>query len=60
MVERTYGIHEKKYLFTHFYEQHLVLLDMVPRNSVHRLAHFTYDRVFLTAPQGVSLVLSLR
>ena len=33
IVNRTYGIHKKTYIFDQFYKQYLVLLTMVPRNS---------------------------
>ena len=32
IVNRTYGLH-KTYMFTHFYQQYLVLFTMVPRNK---------------------------
>ena len=38
IVNRTCRIHKKNYIFNHFHQQHLVLLTMVPRNSVHHLA----------------------
>ena len=34
IVNGTYG-NIKTYTFTHFYEQYLELLTMIPRNSVH-------------------------
>ena len=34
VVNRTYGIHIKAYIFNRFYQHFLVLLTMVPRNSV--------------------------
>ena len=33
VVNRTYGKHKKKHIFTYFYQQYLVLYTMVPRNT---------------------------
>ena len=47
IVNRTYGI-QKNYIFTNFYQQYLVLLTMVPRNSFFRL--FASYRIFSPHP----------